>query len=110
MVSFSRLIAAESLTWTGVTFPFMVQNGTLLLREQTRSCLRKDCSALVRPDFPIRVLRRTQGIEASRHPASIGHRDPGTKPLIFRPPASGTGCRGFPPRGRYAARALGRRR
>jgi hypothetical protein len=41
IVSFSLLIAAESLAWTGATVAFVVQNGTLPLREQTRCCLIK---------------------------------------------------------------------
>jgi len=41
IVSFSLLIAVESLAWSGATVAFVVKNGTLPLREQTRSCLIK---------------------------------------------------------------------
>src|SRR6516164_8941167 len=108
MVSFSRLFAAESLALVGATVPFPAQNGTLLLREQTRSYLRKDCRVIARPDLPIRALRRTQGIEALRYPTAIGY--PSAKPLIFARQHRGPGPGGFPPSRGGVARTLGRRR
>jgi len=53
MVSSSRLNTAQSIPWTAAAVPFLAVDGTLLLRDQARSCLIKDCSVI----FPLGAVR-----------------------------------------------------
>src|SRR5215471_16046334 len=96
MLSFSRLIAAESLALVGATVPFQVQNGTLLWREQTRSCLRKDCRLLARPDLPIRIRGRTRRLRLRDIPplSALATQAP-RRCFLARP--DGDPVPGFPP-------------
>src|SRR6516225_7588781 len=110
MVSFSRLFAAESLALVGATVPFPTQNGTLLLREQTRSCLRKACrdSLVVTLSAASDTATCGSRLRGIAPPSAIRTRPP--EPLILARQHRGPGAGGFPPSRGGVARALGRRR